>query len=123
MNELPFTYHLTIVQNGELLMQYLSQNPETLPDVIFLDLNMPRKTGFECLTEIKENELLSAISVVIFSTSYPKNVHFEENMIHILNKIGAQDFIRKPHDFQQLKLFIHHALNIVTKKAELNKAA
>ena len=63
------TYNFQSVKDGEQLMEYLFQNIASLPDVIFLDLNMPRKNGHECLAEIKANSKLKGIPVVIFSTS------------------------------------------------------
>ena len=55
LREIPMATQLTTVNDGERLMDHLSKNMEQLPDVLFLDLNMPRKSGFECLTEITEN--------------------------------------------------------------------
>ena len=49
--------NLTTLNNGTQLMVELA-NTSKLPTVIFLDLNMPRKNGFECLAEIKVNEKL-----------------------------------------------------------------
>src|SRR5450759_3766148 len=73
LRETPIATHLTIVHDGEQLMDYLSKNSEHLPDVLFLDLSMPRKTGFECLSEIKENKKLKDLPVVMFSTSFPQD--------------------------------------------------
>lgn len=58
---------LVAVVDGEKLMDYLTENVHQLPDVLFLDLNMPRKNGFECLSEIKLNPDLHALRVIIFS--------------------------------------------------------
>jgi CheY-like chemotaxis protein len=60
---------LEIVPNGERLMEYLNANLDNLPDMIFLDLNMPRKNGNECLVEIKQDKRLQRIPVIIYSTS------------------------------------------------------
>ena len=61
---------LAIVLDGEKLMVYLDENSHQLPDVLFLDLNMPRKNGFECLNEIKQNNKLNELLVIIYSTSF-----------------------------------------------------
>ena len=45
LKELPISTELTTVEDGEKLMSYLLKNSEKLPDVLFLDLNMPRKNG------------------------------------------------------------------------------
>src|ERR1035437_760874 len=77
LKEIPIVTHLTTVNDGEQLMKYLSENSEHLPDVLFLDINMPRKNGFECLHDIKENEKLKDLFVVMFTISYPHNLEFE----------------------------------------------
>ena len=110
LKEIPITTHLTTVHDGDQLINYLSENSEHLPDVLFLDLSMPRKTGFECLSEIKGNEKLKDISVVIFTIAFPHNLEFEMNIKNTLSNIGANEFINKPGDFAQLKQVIHDAL-------------
>ncbi len=121
LKEIPIATHLTTVHDGEQLMIYLSGNPEHLPDVIFLDINMPRKNGFECVSEIKENKLLKDIFVVMFSTFYSRYIDYEQEMIKKLNDIGVDDFIRKPHEFEQLKQVILKVLIPVTEKKLFKK--
>jgi len=82
---------------------------------------MPRKNGFECLCEIKEDEKLKDIPVVVFSTSYPRDIKYEEDMINKLLKIGAHDFIRKSDNLAQLKEFIHQIIKRVAGKESFNK--
>ena len=69
LDSLPGSYSLEMVADGEELMDYLDKNCDHLPDVIFLDINMPRKNGIECLEEIKHDGRLSKVAVVIYSTS------------------------------------------------------
>ncbi len=104
LQALPITTQLNTVRNGDELMSYLNENIERLPHVLFLDINMPRKNGLECLAEIKKNEQLKDLPVVMYSTSgaYDK--------INILFKTGADVYIRKPSNFAQLVQVIHHAL-------------
>jgi len=120
LEELQLSTHLTIVRDGQQLMNYLSENSKNLPDVLFLDLNMPCKNGFECLCEIKEHESLKVIPVVMFSTSYPQDQIYETNMINTLLKIGAYHFIRKPGDFAQLKQVIHQTLMMFAERKSMN---
>jgi CheY-like chemotaxis protein len=115
LSDIPIATKLTIVRDGEMLMSYLSINSECLPDVLYLDLSMPRKNGFECLTEIKESDKLKDLIVVVFSTSFPRDMNYEDNMIRLLLKIGAFDYIRKSGDLEQLKKVIHNTLDNVLK--------
>jgi CheY-like chemotaxis protein len=121
LRDIPVATKLTIVRDGEQLMNYLFENSEQLPDVLYLDLSMPRKNGFECLTEIKESVKLKDLIVVVFSTSFPRDIIYEDNMIKLLLKIGAYDYIRKSGDLAQLKQLIHKTVNMVTEINMLNR--
>ena len=121
LKEIPISTQIAMANDGEQLMEYLDKNSDNLPDIIFLDLSMPRKTGFECLAEIKENINLKDIPVIMFSTSYTRDVNYEQNMIHRLRGIGAEDYIRKPGDFEQLKQVIQQSLTKVIEKISLNE--
>ncbi len=110
LKEIPVSTMLRTVNNGEELMDYLTKNINLLPDVLFLDLSMPRKTGFECLAEIKENEKLKMLPVVMFTTSFTRGIDLEENLKNTLTRMGARDYIRKPGDFEEYKSVIHQAL-------------
>jgi len=70
---------------------------EISPDIIFLDLNMPIMSGLEFLTEIKKEEMLKEIPIIIFSTSQFDDI-IREAKAH-----GAYDFISKPNNFNDLK--------------------
>ena len=80
----PISTHLTTVPDGEHLMHLLLNKIDQLPDVLFLDLNMPRKNGFECLLEIKLISKLKLLPVVVLSTS------FEKEVVNQLYQNGAQ---------------------------------
>lgn len=119
VKELEISVNLTTVKDGEELMKYLSENLKQLPNILFLDLNMPRKNGFECLVEIGENEKLKDLSVIILSTSFSQDKNYELGMISHLFKLEARVFIRKPNDFALLKQVILHALTMTTESNEL----
>lgn len=106
---LPIETVLTTVNDGEQLMNYLTKNTNKLPDVLFLDINMPCKNGFECLEEIKQNNNLQHLPVVMFSTSN------EQDKINILFKTGADVYIRKPSNFAQMIQVINHALPVAAE--------
>ena len=110
LKEIQVSTKLTTVSDGEKLMNYLSENLENLPDVLFLDINMPRKNGFDCLSEIKHNKKLQDLNVVMFSTTN------SQDAITMLFKGGAKVYIHKPNDFEQLKEVINHALPIASEK-------
>ena len=116
LHEIHVATKLITVNNGDELMEYLSGHPADLPDIIFLDLSMPRKTGFECLAEIKENEKLKDIYVVMFTTSFTRSIDFEQKLMDTLSGMGAQDYIRKPGGFKELKQVIGKVLADVTEK-------
>ena len=109
VDEFSLLTNLTTVHDGEQLMQQLTNETNELPHIIFLDLNMPRKNGFECLEEIKLNKKLKHLPVSIFSTS------FEQEVVNILYNNGAQHFIRKPSDFLQFKKIIQQSLTLVAQ--------
>lgn len=96
---------LTTANDGIQLMALLHEE-SIAPDVIFLDLNMPRKNGFECLAEIRENIRLRNIPIVIFSTTA------QPEAVNNVYQNGANYFVCKPNTFQQLKKIIQHILSI-----------
>ena len=104
LDELCVSASLSIVNNGAELMNFLKNNLSELPHILFLDVNMPRKNGAECLHEIKQDTSLKKIPIIIYSTSaHPATVDtFYQN--------GAQHFICKPADFDTLKCVIKKAL-------------
>lgn len=112
LSEFPIPTKLTKFRNGEDLMTHLTTNASNSSsnDILFLDISMPYKTGFECLVEIKANEKLKELSVVMFSCSFTKSIDFEQNLIDTLTKMGAAGFIRKPDSFEQLKILIGNTL-------------
>jgi CheY-like chemotaxis protein len=100
---------LKTVENGELLITYLLENSENLPDVLFLDLNMPMKNGSECLLFIKKNEKLKKLPVIIYSTS----LHVE--IADLLYKNGAHYYIRKT-ELPDLKKVLSKVLPLILAK-------
>ncbi len=108
VNELKLAVQLSIVNDGAQLMLQL-QATAVLPDAIFLDLNLPRKSGAECLIEIKNTPALKQIPVVIFSTSY------DLKKANLLYDTGAHYYIRKPSDFEEMKVVINRAITLLSQ--------
>lgn len=110
LEELPVTAQLTIVYNGEELLDELANSESKLPDVLFLDLNMPRKNGFAALGAIKRDAKLQRLPVVIFSTTS------ELEAVKQVFKDAAHYYICKPDNFSDLKKMIYEALMLITQK-------
>ena len=98
---------ITISKDGIELMDNLATVSEPPPpDVIFLDLNMPRKNGFDCLKEIRSDPRLKKIPVVIVSTSS------NQDMVDRTYRDGANYYLCKPRSFAQLVRAIEKVLGL-----------
>jgi len=95
IQELDDPYDCTYTLNGIDALEHLT-NGMLLPDYIFLDLNMPRMNGIQCLEEIKKQPRLSHIPVVIYSTSSGQ-CFIDDALLH-----GAVTFITKPSRISDL---------------------
>ncbi len=85
---------LSFAEDGEQLMKYLDK--DSLPDLIFLDLNMPVKNGAECLREIRSNKKLEKLPVIIYTTS-------DNNRdIDTCYESGANLYVVKPTSFESI---------------------
>ena len=116
LEKIPLATSLVAVHNGEELMHLLTNETYQLPHVLFLDLNMPRKNGFECLSEIKLNPKLKYLPVVMFSTSN------EQELVSRLYLNGAQYFIRKPPIISQIEKIIEQTLILIGRENLLQPA-
>lgn len=104
--ELKMKTNVMTFNDGVELMDYLNHSDSILPNVLFLDLNMPKKNGVECLLEIKQNEKLNDIAIAIYSTSSSEE-HIEETFVN-----GANIYIKKPSDFDDLKKILAEVVTI-----------
>jgi CheY-like chemotaxis protein len=107
LEELPFNTKLTTVNNGEQLMQLLTTQTEPLPHVLYMDYNMPRKNGYECLKEMKRDIKLKQVCVIILST------YIDNQIINQLYEDGAHYYIQKPAEFSNLKKVILKSLQLI----------
>lgn len=90
----PFSSCQTVA-NGKEAVEKLERT-EALPDIIFLDINMPLLNGFECLAELKKRKKFAHIPVVILSTASNNSV-FET-----AHALGADAFLIKPNSHREL---------------------
>ncbi len=96
---------LSVVRDGVEAMAYLRAEGKyakrTRPDLVLLDLNLPRKNGSEVLAEIKGDADLATIPVVILTTS-----ESEEDILASY-RLHANAFITKPADFERFRAVVH----------------
>jgi len=86
---------LEILEDGDALLKRLSTTMH-LPDLILLDLNMPRKSGLEALTEIKADLRLRHIPIIVLTTSD------SDDDVAAAYQLGASSYITKPVTFDGL---------------------
>lgn len=82
------------------------ENPPPTPHIIFLDLNMPGKNGFDVLKELRASENFKDLPIVVLSTS------IDSASIDNSRELGASYYIPKANDYTLLKASVVHALNI-----------
>ena len=92
--------------NGQQLMHMLNAQDTPLPHIIFLDLNMPIKDGHECLSEIRSDQRLKHIPIIIYSTSTSRE-HIDETF-----KSGASFYMPKPDSFRDLKTLAKKVISL-----------
>ena len=105
-DDLKIKTRLNLFNDGQQLMNYLLNTDCDLPHILFLDLNMPVKSGIECLLEIKQQQHLKDIAIAIYSTS-ASDEDIEETFVN-----GANIYIKKPNDFNVLKKILGEIITI-----------
>lgn len=102
--EIDRAVNLTLIEGGPQLMEILS--PKFLPDVIFLNINMPCRNGFECLRDIRNSSEMEKVKVIMYSTS--------NSRIDIIKsfELGADYYITKPASFTAVKEVIKKAMSL-----------
>lgn len=97
-----YTQAIKFVEDGEELMEYLyrygryNDQNAPWPNLLILDLNMPRKNGFQALGEIKDDPKLRRLPVVVMTTSSA-----DEDVLKTYN-LGVNSFVTKPFNFNRL---------------------
>lgn len=101
LNEIDNTSLCGIANNGEEALVKL--NNHLIPDLIFMDIQMPHMDGIECLTKIVQSEQIRDIPVIILSTAIPQ--------IEEVRSLGARGFIEKPSDNRVLRTHLETMIN------------
>lgn len=102
LHQVGYKHAIAFVEDGEELMEYLHQrgrydeSSAPWPNLLILDLNMPRKNGFQALQEIKANPDLRRLPVIVMTTSSA-----DEDVIRTYN-LGVNSFVTKPFNFSRL---------------------
>jgi CheY-like chemotaxis protein len=94
------------VESGPEAFEYMHDDTNSLPDAIFLDLNMPEMNGWQCLAKIKNEKKFDAIPIIIYTTSSNPREY------EIAQDLDAHGLITKPSDPKVLK----KVLNIIISK-------
>jgi CheY-like chemotaxis protein len=107
--------HCEHASNGKVLLDKISSQTSDLPDIIFLDINMPEMNGWDSLMELKKHSSLKNIPVVMYSTSST----FRDKQA--AKELGANFFYTKPDNLKQLRLFLANLIqNPVKYNIKLN---
>lgn len=94
---------LQIVRDGRDLMRLLSS---FLPDLLFLDLDIPYKNGLQCLVEIGENAILKHMPTVIYSSTS------KQSNIQTAYEMGAHLFVNKANNYSQLVASVQAVISL-----------
>lgn len=95
--------------DGENALEKIASKSVDTPDIIFLDINLPAMTGWQCLDKLKRLEASKNVPVIMYSTSS----HARDR--NIARSLGALCLITKPHDYKQIK----HVLSTVITNINL----
>ena len=112
---------ITYIHNGEVFMDSLKFTDQ--PDLIFLDINMPCKTGLDCLSEIRSYTQFSNLPIIIFSCSD------EPKQISAAYEKGANLYFTKPSSYKEMETGIDTILRMswneplqIKKKHKVNES-
>lgn len=115
VKEIDQTIECKTANNGERALELLKDTEYSLPDFIFLDIRMPRINGKKCLFEIKKDERLKHIPVIIYTTS--KAVEESKE----LRDMGAFHFISKPSNADEIYYLISFVMDQQSNVLRRNK--
>ncbi len=105
LEEMNLTSDFSTVKDGLDLMGYLHK-ADTLPDILFLDLHMPKKSGWECLRDIRSSPKFDTVCIAIYS-----NLGSDEQIEEILDE-GANIYFNKPDGMEGIKEMIRQVIRV-----------
>lgn len=86
--------------DGEKLIRHLKSNPDVIPFLMFIDINMPRMNGFECLETIRNMPQYKDVPVIMYSTSS------SQADIARSRELGANLYVQKPYNYEVMKVLM-----------------
>lgn len=104
IKEIAPSVKVTTANDGEQMFDIIEKSTNDLPALIFLDLNMPCKNGFECLEDLKSSDKWKDIPVLVYSTT--ANL----KQVDLTYQKGANLFIQKPHTYSGIKMMLNKIL-------------
>ncbi len=117
LSEVEERINISVAMDGEEGLDFLYQRGEhtdkPIPDLIFLDLNMPKKEGKEVLRVVKNDDRLKAIPIIVLTNSY----HPQE--ILEVYKLHANAYVHKPLDFDDFRKAIAIIVSFWLSTAEI----
>jgi CheY-like chemotaxis protein len=96
LSEVDARLQLTTADNGDILLSLL-ESPPPVPRLIFLDLNMPKRNGYEVLERMRQDERLKNYPVIVFSTTS------SDEAVKRTRELGANMFVTKPRSYSGMK--------------------
>jgi CheY-like chemotaxis protein len=111
LQEVGENFSFDSAEDGEQALNYLRNESNRLPDLIFLDMNMPRLNGRQCLEELKKHPRLRSIPVVVYSTTK------REEDVRETSRLGAVCFLTKPVLFNEITAAIDDMVSRYIRKS------
>lgn len=110
---------LVIAKDGVEIIETLVEKTPPPPDFLFLDINMPRKNGLDCLKEIRnsESDKMNQIPIVMFSTSIAQ-AHIDRAYLE-----GATYYMKKPSTFEELSKAIKKVISMSVSADQITPKA
>ncbi len=112
IEEIELKINLVTVKDGQELMYFLERDAVMIPQVLFLDLNMPFKNGLQCLLDIRRNVNFNDICIILYSTT-ARQSDIDEGF-----ERGANFFVHKPNSFTDLKRILSELFTIDLKRCQ-----
>ncbi len=121
LREIDFQGQLKVLRDGEKAISFLSELNDSVggffPDLIFLDLNLPKRNGFDVLRHLQSEPFLRSLPTLILTTSDNQ----EER--DYCRAMGASDYLVKPLEFSEYILLLRHTLTAWKKGSPLRHTA